>query len=84
MPLNSQHACWEAAILGSGAPRFAYARPLRPGSQPFFRAMPRAPKSPAGITAQAAQDEASELGKQRAKSPGIQSATSTVGRQRLC
>ena len=45
--------------------------------------MPRAPKSPAGITAQAAQDEASELGKQRSKSPGNQSAPSTASRQRL-
>ena len=70
-------------ISRSGAARFAYARPLRPGSQPFFRAMPRAPKSPAEITAQAAQDEASELGKQRSKSPGNQCTTSTVGRQRL-
>ena len=69
--------------LAFSAPRLAYARPLRPGSQPFFRAMPRAPKSPAGITAQAAQDEASELGKQRSKSPGNQSAPSTASRQRL-
>ena len=71
------------AILGPGAPRFAYARPLRPGSQPLSRAMPRAPKSPAGITAQAAQDEASELGKQRSKSPGNQCTTTTVPIQSL-
>ena len=70
-------------MLGSGAPRFAYARPLRAGSLSLRRAMPRAPKSPAGITAQAAQDEASELGKQRSKSPGNQSAPSTASRQRL-
>ena len=69
--------------MGSGAPRFAYARPLRAGSLSLRRAMPRAPKSPAGITAQAAQDEASELGKQRSKSPGNQSAPSTASRQRL-
>ena len=81
MLLNQPSA--HAAISRSGAPRFAYARPLRPGSQPFFRAMPRAPKSPAGITAQAAQDEASELGKQRSKSPGNQSAPSTASRQRF-
>ena len=79
--LNQRGAA--CAISRSGAPRFAYARPLRPGSQPFFRAMPRAPKSPAGITAQAAQDEASELGKQRSKSPGNQSAPSTASRQCL-
>ena len=40
-------------------------------------------KSPAQITAQAAGDEASELGKQRSKSPGNQSTTSTVPIQRL-
>ena len=40
-------------------------------------------KSPAGITAQAAGDEASELGKQRSKSPGNQCATSTVPIQSL-
>ena len=70
-------------ISRPGAPRIAYARRLRPGSLHFLIAMPRAPKSPAGITAQAAQDEASELGKQRSKSPGNQSAPSTASRQRL-
>ena len=79
-PSPAQHRRSKRA---AARPRFAYARPLRPGSQPFFRAMPRAPKSPAGITAQAAQDEASELGKQRSKSPGNQSAPSTASRQRL-
>ena len=70
-------------ISRSGAPRFAYARPLRPGSLHFLIAMPRAPKSPAGTTAQAAQDEASELGKQRSKSPGNQCTTTTVPIQSL-
>ena len=70
-------------ISRPGAPRIAYARRLRPGSLHFLIAMPRAPKSPAGTTAQAAQDEASELGKQRSKSPGNQSAPSTASRQRL-
>ena len=40
-------------------------------------------KSPAQITAQAAGDEASELGKQRSKSPGNQCTASTVPIQRL-
>ena len=81
MLLNQPAA--HAAISRPGAPRFAYARPLRPGSLHLHRAMPRAPKSPAGITAQAAQDEASELGKQRSKSPGNQCTTTTVPIQSL-
>jgi len=40
-------------------------------------------KSPAQITAQAAGDEASELGKQRSKSPGNQCTTTTVPIQSL-
>ena len=40
-------------------------------------------KSPAQITAQAAGDEASELGKQRSKSPGNQCTASTVPIQSL-